>query len=383
MKILHCADLHLGRSLHGQALIDDQAYVLDQLVNIARDSTPDVILVAGDVYDRAVPPAEAVALLDDVLGRLLLDCGIPTVLIPGNHDSPDRLTFGARLLRAGNLHLFKQFGPHNIVTFTDKYGPVDIFSVPFAEPAMARQDLECPAIVDHNSAMQEVVGRIRDIRIGGRRSVLVAHGFVAGGEATESERPLLVGGAGSVDPAGLAGFDYVALGHLHRAQTIGHPSVQYSGSILAYSFAEADQAKSVNLVEIGPSGDAKVERILLKPRHAVRCVTGLFDDLRKGLVGGGAIDDYLMVTLLDRGPVLDAMGQLRQVYPNLLHVQRELPVISGEATVVRLDHRRTSTDQLFSSFFRQVTGQDLTDSETAAFAEVYQRCQIELREVAQ
>jgi exonuclease SbcD len=382
MRILHCADLHLGRCLHGQALIEDQSYVLDQIVTLAREVAPDVVLVAGDVYDRAVPPAEAVALLDDALGRLLLDCRVPVVLIPGNHDSPERLTFGARLLKAGNLHLFKNFTPNNVVTIADAHGPVDIYSVPFAEPPVARQDLDCQAVVDHNSAIQEVVRRIRDVKVAGRRSVLLAHAFVAGGEATESERPLVVGGAGAVEPVGLAGFSYVALGHLHRAQSAGQDNNQYAGSILAYSFAEADHIKSVNLVEMGPWGDCKVERLQLRPRHAVRCLTGLFEDLRKGSAAAGSGDDYLMVTLQDRGPVLDAMGQLRQIYPNLLHVQRALPVVSGDAAIVRLDHRRTSTDQLFSSFFHQVTGQDLTEAEIAAFAEVYQHCQIEMREAA-
>ena len=382
MRILHTADLHLGRSLHGQSLLEDQAHVLDQLVSMARETTPDVILVAGDVYDRAVPAAEAVALLDDTLGKLLIDVGVPVVLIPGNHDSPERLTFGARLLKAGNLHLFKHFGPNNIVTIADEHGPVDIYSVPFAEPPVARQELDCPTVVDHNSAIREVVRRIRENRVAGRRSVLLAHAFVAGGEATESERPLVVGGAGAVEPVGLAGFSYVALGHLHRPQTAGQENIHYAGSILAYSFAEADQVKSVNLVEISPWGECKVERLPLQPRHAVRCATGPFEELKKGLTAGAAIDDYLMITLQDRGPVLDAMGQLRQIYPNLLHVQRAEPVISGEAATVRLDHRRTSTDQLFSSFFRQATGQDLTEAESAAFAEVYQQSQIEMREAA-
>ncbi len=382
MKILHFADLHLGRGLYGQALIEDQSYVLDQLVTLAREAAPDVILIAGDVYDRAVPPAEAVALLDDALSRLLIDCHVPVVLIPGNHDSPERLTFGARLLKAGNLYLFKDFTPSNVVTIADAHGPVDIYSIPYAEPPMARQELDCQAVVDHNSAVQEVVRRIREVKVAGRRSVLLAHAFVAGGEATESERPLVVGGAGAVEPVGLAGFDYVALGHLHRAQSAGQDNIQYSGSILAYSFAEADHVKSVNLVEIGPWGDCKVERVQLRPRHAVRCVTGLFDDLRKGSAAADAVDDYLMVTLEDHGPVLYAMGQLRQVYPNLLHVQRALPVVSGEAATARLDHRRTAADQLFSSFFRQVTGEDLSEAEVAAFADVYQHCQNETREAA-
>lgn len=382
MRILHTADLHLGRSLHGHPLLDDQAHVLDQLVSLARDQRPDILVVAGDIYDRAVPPAEAVTLLDDVIAKLTLDCRLPVILVPGNHDSPERLTFGARLLKAGNLHLFKQFGPNNIVTIADQHGPVDIYSVPFAEPPVARQELDCPAVVDHNSAIQEVVRRIRETRVAGRRSVLLAHGFVAGGEVTESERPLVVGGAGAVEPAGLAGFNYVALGHLHRPQTAGQENIHYAGSILAYSFAEAGQVKSVNLVEIDPWGECKVERLPLQPRHAVRCATGLFEDLKKGSAAGTAIDDYLMITIQDRGPVLDAMGQLRQIYPNLLHVQRAEPVISGEAAAVRIDHRRTSTDQLFSSFFRQVTGQDLTEAESAAFAEVYQQSQIEMREAA-
>jgi exonuclease SbcD len=173
------------------------------------------------------------------------------------------------------------------------------------------------------------------------------------------------------------------LGHLHRAQiVVGHENIHYSGSILAYSFAEADHIKSVNLVEVGVGGDCKVERLPLQPRHSVRRAAGFFDDLKKGPAAGAAIDDYLEITLLDRGPVLDAMGQLRQVYPNLLHVQRTISDAPEEATALRLDHRRTSTDELFSSFFRQVTGQSLTKAESEAFSDVYQHCQIEMREAA-
>jgi exonuclease SbcD len=381
MKILHCADLHLGRSLHGQSLIEDQSFVLDQIVTAAREAAVNVVVIAGDVYDRAVPPAEAVSLLDDFLARLLLDVRVPVVLIPGNHDSPERLTFGARLLREGNLHLFKKFVSNNVVTIGDQHGPLDIYSLPFAEPFVARQHLGCEEVVDHNSAASEVVHRIRKSKVADRRAVLVAHAFVAGGESTESERPLIVGGAGAVQPTSLAGFDYVALGHLHRPQMIGQENIHYAGSILGYSFGEAGQVKSVNLVELGPLGECKVDRIPLQPLHLVRCASGLFEDLRKG--SAAAIDDYLMITLLDHGPVLDAMGQLRQVYPNLLHVQRALRGVSVEVAGGRLDHRRTSTEELFSSFFRQVTGQDLTETESAAFAEVYQQFQVEVREAVQ
>ena len=260
---------------------------------------------------------------------------------------------------------------------------MDIFSLPFAEPLKARQELECEEVMDHNSAAKEVVRRIRKKKVAGRRTVLVAHGFVAGGEATESERSRMVGTAGAVEAANLAGFNYVALGHLHRPQMIGQENIHYAGSILAYSFGEADQIKSANLVAIEPSGKCHVDRIPLQPLHAVRCATGFFEELKKGSAAGAAIDDYLMVTLLDSGPVLDAMGQLKQIYPNLLHIQRAEPREVTEASGVRLDHRRTSTDQLFSSFFREVTGEDLTEAEFAAFTEVYQQFQIGIREAVQ
>lgn len=382
MRLLHCADLHLGRSLHGQALIEDQAVVLSQIVEMVKETAPDAVLLAGDVYDRAVPSTDAVKLLDEFSAEIAVGLGVPMLLIPGNHDSAERLAFGARLLRAGNLYVFRNFSPSNVVTLGDSNGPVDVFCIPFAEPPVARQELDCIDVVDHNSALREVVARIRENRVAGRRSILLGHAFVAGGEVSESERPLVVGGAGAVEPDGLAGFSYVALGHLHRPQTAGE-NIHYSGSPLAYSFSEAGQVKSVNLVEIGPWGECSVERLPLRPRHEVRCLTGLFDDFRKGLVNGGAKDDYLRITLEDRGPILDPMGQLRQVFPNVLHVQRAEPLVSGAIDAVRLDHRRTSTNELFSAFFRQVTGEDLSEAEAAAFAEVCQFAEIKVREAAQ
>src|SRR3954464_6712037 len=253
MRFLHTADWHLGRLFHGVHLTDDQRHVLNQVVEIARDSRPDVVLVAGDIYDRAVPPPEAVELLDEILSRLVIELKLPVVLIAGNHDSPGRLHFGSRLLAERRLYVTGHLPARcEALVLEDAHGPVSFYAIPYAEPSTVRQCLECPEVTDHNAAMAAILARVRENCPVSPRSVIVAHAFVAGGQECESERPLSVGGAGTVDVSCFAGFDYVALGHLHRPQKIHCPGglVQYSGSLLKYSFDEADHSKSVTLVEM-------------------------------------------------------------------------------------------------------------------------------------
>ncbi|MDB5303309.1 MAG: exonuclease SbcCD subunit [Phycisphaerales bacterium] len=373
MRFIHTADWHLGRLFHGGHLTDDQAHVLEQLVDLCRETKPDALLVAGDVYDRAVPPPEAVGLLDDVLSRLVLDLEIPVVMIAGNHDSPGRLHFGARLLAGRRLYVSGQFVSQcEPIIFNDAHGPVHVYALPYAEPSTVRCGLASDAVVDHDSAMRAIVNGIRAAHPAGVRSILVAHAFVAGGAGCESERPLSVGGAGTVDVSCFAGFDYVALGHLHRPQVLsgnGAGAVRYSGSLLKYSFDEADQTKSVTVVEMDGQGVCRCEAIAFSPRREVRRISGLLADLLAPSSESNGKEDYLEVTLLDQGPVLDAVGRLRELYPNvaeLKRVERKL----DDAGVARLDHRKATDLELFRAFFRHVTAQDLGPPQESAFAGV-------------
>ncbi len=369
MRLLHTADWHLGRIFHGVHLTDDQAHVLDQVVGLVRDTRPDAVLISGDVYDRAVPPPEAVSLLDDVLSRIVIGFKIPVVMIAGNHDSPERLGFASRLLANQGLHVFGSLSADvSVVPIPGKDGVLRVYGLPYAEPSVVRQRLQNDAAQDHAGAMRVLTDRVREAHPSGQPCVVMAHAFVAGGEESESERPLSVGGAGSVEAAVFEGFDYVALGHLHRPQRAGLDHVQYSGSILKYSFSEDRHTKSVSLVELGAGGHMRVERVPLTPRRDVRRVEGYLAGILDEPLVPGRSEDYLMVTLLDEGPILDAMGKLRQAYPNVLHIERPCLTVAGDMRGPSADHRKMTEVDLFSSFFSQVTGESLTEEESAAFA---------------
>ena len=370
MRFIHTADWHLGRLFHGLHLTDDQAFVLEQLIDLVRDARPDAVIVAGDIYDRAVPPPEAVDLLDQVLSRLVIDLDVPVILIAGNHDSPGRLNFGARLLAGRRLYVTGNLPEVcEPLVLNDAHGPVHFYSVPFAEPAMVRACLKSDAITDPQTAMVGILDRIRSAHTTGERRILIAHAFVAGGDGCESERPLSVGGAGTIDAACFHGFHDVALGHLHRPQSLAlngdEKTLHYSGSLLKYSFEECDQHKHIYIVDMDAAGACTREAVWLKPRRDVRRIVGTMAELLRGPTDGLSKEDYLEVMLMDEGPVLDAMGLLREVYPHVLHLRR--PEAVAGTTSDRPNVRTTGDADLFKSFFKHVTGNDLTADQESAF----------------
>mgnify|MGYP001252710105 CR=1 FL=1 len=414
MRFLHSADWHLGRVYHGVSLLEDQAHVLQQFVRIAADTRPDAILLAGDIYDRSVPPAEAVRLLDLVLSELILDLKIPVVMIAGNHDGPDRLAFGAGLLQRAGLVVR---GPVDMdaapLVLRDAHGEVEIHALPYAEPALVRSASGDDSIADHQAALAAQTAALRAARVPGRRTVVVAHAFVQGGAESESERPLSVGGTGAVGAQVFDGFDYVALGHLHRPQAIGtkrvgaaadaagadradahgvrgafdvanaaapwrNARIQYSGSLLKYSFAEADHAKSVNLVEMDAGGSCTVERIPLVPRRDLRILEGELAALVAAAATDPARDDYVLARLGDQGALLDAMGKLRSAYPNALAIERPALIGDGPGRAAD-DHRRTRIQDLFASFYQETTGLALEPAAQAALDRVVGRLEQEAR----
>ncbi len=364
MRLVHTSDWHLGRMLAGERLIEDQSYVLQQVLDAARRFRPDAVVVSGDIYDRAVPPPEAVSLLDHVLSELVLSCQVPVVLIPGNHDSRERLSFASRLLERGRLHIVNPHEPFKVVPFNDEAGLVEVVAVPYLDPAEARELSGRADLVDHDAALRALLEVARRA-LRASRTVLLTHAFVSGGEPSESERPLAVGGTGEVGADCFAGFSYVALGHLHRAQCAGSSALQYSGSILKYSFQEATHEKSVNLVELDGRGRSHIERLPLWPRREVRCLEGRFDDLLAAAPPGVNPEDLLQITLLDERPVLDAAQRLRERYPNLLGLSQPALTASLRDAVRPQAGRFMTDEELFADFFRQVTGEDLSAEERA------------------
>jgi exonuclease SbcD len=371
MRFLQTADWHLGRLFHQVHLTDDQAFVVRQVIDIARDARLDAIVIAGDVYDRAVPPPDAVALLDDTLSELLLGLHIPTILVAGNHDSPERLSFGARLLATQGLHVFgapaRDLAP---VVLRDEDGPVAFYPAPYAEPALARERLGDPRAVDHETAMRVQVETLLAPHPPVARSVFVGHAYVQGAVGSDSERPLSVGGAGAVEAANFDRFPYVALGHLHRPQNVADSSIRYAGALLKYSFDEVGQDRSVTIVEMDAGANCAIEEIPLVPRHDLRRVEGTLDELLQHRPPAPARDDYIVARLFDRHPVLDPVGRLRAVYPNVLSIERAPDALPGSEGPPRGDRRQLDYEQLFSAFFGDVTGNAPTAEEREVFASV-------------
>ncbi len=378
MKFLHTSDWHLGRLFHGVNLTEDQRHVLLQLLEVVRDEKPDALLVAGDIYDRAVPPPEAVDLLDEIFTKLLLELRVPVVVIAGNHDSPNRLGFASKMLSSHNLwvcgNLPATLAP---LVLNDQHGPVDIFSLPYAEPSMVRQWLGQEATLTHQSAMDALISRLP--RTQGRRSVLMAHAFVAGGRGCESERPLSVGGSGAVEASCFDGFDYVALGHLHAPQSMGDGIIQYSGSPLQYSFDEAHHHKSVSLVEMDQAGKVATRRVALSPKRKVRRLRDTFERLCQLGLEDAAREDYLEITYTDESPILDVMARLRQVYPNCLYVSRLLAEQEAGG-LNRWELTQLDDLALFDKFYQESTGQPLSEEAKVVYRQVVERMYRQLRQ---
>jgi exonuclease SbcD len=367
MRFLHTADWHLGKLLHGKHLTDDQRGLLRQLCGIVEDTRPDVVLMAGDVYDRSVPPSTAVELLDDTLSELVLELGVPVVAIAGNHDSPDRLDFGSRILRGQGLHVFsKPAADPGVVTIEDDHGPVHIAGLPYAEPPQARQVFDDPGIKTHDEVVAAQAEAAREQVPEEERSIAVAHVFAKGGELADSERPLAVGGAETVSTSRFDGFDYVALGHLHRRQQVGEEHIQYSGSLMKYSFDEVRHDKSVHLVEMGAEGTCEIRRIPLTPERDLRRVEGTLSEVQAGGDGGNGSgsspdeneEDYIWVTLEEEGPVVDAMSRIRETYPNALHVEQQAQVDGSSLSGLASDLEAQSEEEVFEEFAAHATGNE-------------------------
>jgi exonuclease SbcD len=364
-------------------LTEDQARVLEQLVTLIRDWKPHVVVVAGDVYDRAAPPAEAVALLSETLARIVLDLKVPVIMIAGNHDSPERLQYASPLLAREGLYMVGDLTADPVaVTLRDDHGPVHFYALPYAEPPLVRERLGDASLTDHNRAMRALIDRVRAAHPVGERSVVIAHAFVAGSTESESERPLSVGGSAAVEPGVFRGFDYVALGHLHRPQRAGADYIQYAGSLLKYSFSEADHQKAVTLVELNEQGLSRLEQVFLAPRRDVRVIKGRLAEILRAGATDPRRDDYLLVDIVDTDAILDPMGKLREVYPNVLHLERSGLLAAGSQAAGARDYRKLRDSDLFAAFYRDVTGEDLSPKQAAAYAKVVERVRAKEREAA-
>ena len=373
MKFLHLADLHLGKRVNGFSMLEDQAHILRQILAILDDEQPDGVLIAGDVYDKSVPSVEAVELLDGFLTELCAR-GVPVLLISGNHDSPERLAFGGRVMDSCGIHISPVYdGALAPVTLHDAFGPVHVWLLPFVKPAHVRRWFPDADIESYTDAVAEAVAHM-DIDTAAR-NVLVTHQFVTGGARSGSEE-LSVGGTDNVDSGIFAPFDYVALGHLHGAQHIGRETIRYAGSPLKYSFSEARQHKSVTVVTLGEKGDVQVRTVALTPLRELREIRGSYDELtaRSFYEHTTYRSDYLHLILTDEQDVFDAMSRLRTIYPYLMTLDYDnaRTRAAGGMSVPAETERRTPLE-LFEALYTRQNHQPMSEVQRAYIAQLMEQ----------
>lgn len=374
VKILHTSDWHLGKTVMGRSMLPEQEYFIDNvLLPVLDEERPDALIIAGDIFDRQVPPAEAVKLFSRTVKEICLTRRIKTAVIAGNHDGADRLAVYAELLRPQGLYISARPFDTDPILIEDKDTAVYIHLLPYFDAAIARDILARDDIRGQNAAFAAVMEQIKPVN--GAVNVLVAHCFAAGGVTCESESPLSVGGSDEVDPSLFDKFDYVALGHLHGPQRSGKNGA-YSGSPLKYSFDEEHQKKSLVLLDIK---DGTIERRLIpiKPLHDMRTITGTIKDIIGAAQKDSNRDDFIYANLLDTRPVFEPMALLREHYPNVLGLHPgwlDLTAGDGDRESLKQNLRTGSGDKLlFEEFLRQVCGIEPKEDELRVFDELMEK----------
>lgn len=373
MKLIHLSDLHLGKRVNEFSMLDDQAYILKKIINIIDDEKPDAVLIAGDIYDKSVPSAESVEMFDVFL-VCLAQRKLQVFIISGNHDSPERIAFGNRLMDASGIHLSPVYsGKVMPFCLNDKYGDVCIYMLPFVKPANVRRFFPDEEIATYTDALRVAVNNMKIDPAG--RNILVTHQFVTGALRSDSE-DISVGGSDNVDFSVFDGFDYVALGHIHGPQNIGSERIRYSGSPLKYSFSEANQQKSVTVVEMGEKDSLSVSTVPLEPICDMKEIKGTYAELAlKSFYENTTYkSDYMHITLTDEEDVPDAIGKLRTIYHNLMKLDydnartRCSNEINGTDAV-----KNKSPFELFEEFYELQNSSPMSDEQSAFMKDMVER----------
>lgn len=363
MKLLHLADLHLGKRVNEVSMIDDQSYILDKILQIVKTECPDAVLIAGDIYDKTVPSAESVELFDRFLVRLS-QCCEAVFIISGNHDSPERIAFGGRLMEHSGVYLSPVYsGEVKPICLSDAHGAVDFFLLPFLKPAQLRRFFPDEEIASYTDAMRIAIAQMP--LDPSRRSVLLAHQFVTGATRSDSEE-IYVGGTENVDARVFDGFDYVALGHLHAPQSVGRESLRYCGSPLKYSFSEAAHKKSVSVVELGEKGSMELRLVPLVPLRELREIRGSFGTMtdKDYYSDGGFREDYLHITLTDEEDIPNAMGRLRLIYPHLMQLDYDnRRTRASQSLALGVQAEEQSPLECFANLYEKQNNQSLSQEQ--------------------
>ena len=370
MKFIHTSDWHLGRQFHNVSLLDDQQAVLDQLIQYVEDNPVDAVVVAGDIYDRSVPPTIAIELLNKVVKRICGELNTPMILISGNHDGAERLGFGSEQMKNAGLHIISNFEDMltPVVIETESAGQVAFYGMPYNDPEQVRFAYQEP-VSTHDQAHKLLAEKITDQFQPEQRNVLVSHCFVDGAIESESERPLSIGGSDRVSHEHFLNFDYVALGHLHQPQKKGEEYIRYSGSLMKYSFGEQNQKKGFTLVELDQNGFVSAEHINLAAPHEMRIVEGELEQVIEQGKTDPKNEDYLLVRLMDKHAILNPMEKLRTVYPNVLHLEKPGMLIGVEQEMAQAKLARSEID-MFRDFFSEAQDGQLSQEQDQAISDI-------------
>lgn len=373
MKFIHTADWHLGKLVHGIYMTEDQRYFLNKFVELVEEEKPDALVIAGDLYDRSVPPTDAVELLNEILFKINVELKIPIVAIGGNHDSAERLSFGSSWYKQSQFYLTgkleQEIHPVHI-------NGVNFYLVPYTEPGVVRHLFNNESIHSHQDAMKAVIGKIEESLNPNEPNVFVGHAFVLGGKTSDSERTLSVGGSGCVGAELFDPFSYTALGHLHSPDAIKHSKVRYSGSLLKYSFSEAKQEKSISIIEMKDNGQFDLRIRSIVPKNDLRELEGHLEELMDpSIYEKQNVNDYLKIILHDEGALIDPINKLRQIYPNVLHLERKIAItdMKKKQSFSAAKEDKKSELELFKQFYEEMTTAEFTEEKNTVMAEVIEK----------
>lgn len=380
MKLLHTADLHIGKIINDFSMLEDQKFILEQIKGIACENCVDGILLAGDIYDRAIPPAEAVTVFSDFLTELS-EKGIAVYMVSGNHDSPERISFGEKLLKHRKIAIGGVYRKE-LPAFTaeDEYGIVEILLLPFIKPSEADERTTGAAV---GKILKDYWQKESTQDSSKKRRVLVTHYFVTDAgkepELSDSETTIHVGGLDNVEASLFDGFDYVALGHIHKPQQINERPVYYAGSPLKYSFSEVNQIKSVQLLTLGENGLESVQKYPLRPLHEMRKIEGTLQEIMENaLTEIESRDDYIQAILTDEEELIDPIGTLRSVYPGIMQIVRSRKEDDTGRETEKITVKKREAAELFEEFYMLVKGKELTDEKREIIEETVRRAKEDL-----
>ena len=362
MKIMHLSDLHIGKKVNEYSMLQDQIYILKEILRIIDNEKVETVIIAGDVYDRSLPPNEALELFDEFLYQLS-GRNVNVFVISGNHDSPERISYGGRMMTENKIFLSPVYdGNVKPITLNDDYGEVNFYLLPFVRPADIRRYFPDENIENYTDAVKVAIDNMNvDFS---ERNILVTHQFVTGAELSESE-DIIVGGTDNVSGEVFDGFDYVALGHIHREQTVGKDNIRYCGTPLKYSFSEAKNIKSATILHFNNNGNIEYSKIPLTPFRDMREIRGTYYELTlKSSYESTNTEDYLHITLTDEEDIPDAIGKLRSIYPNIMKLDYDKLRTRGSGTVDAIENIESKSPfELFADLFKQQNNQDMSEEQ--------------------